>query len=409
MDLIAKPFGALLLFLYNLTSNYGVAIFLFAFFVKIVLLPFSMKSKKSIIRSTRFTPYIKQLEKKYEGNKQKYQEEVARLYKEEHINPMGGCIWTLIPFPILFALYRAIRYPITTMMGISDEVYVKIQQVLTQIGYDPSALDARSTAYAQIFESKFISEHFGDFAALSDKLQRIDYGFLGLDLSSRPTWRFWEFGANGDIWPQLGLFLIPILSAVLSWAQTKITTAISGNAPVEASGTNRSMMLMMPLLSLWIGFALPGALGIYWIASSVFSIIQESLLTVYYNKQLDAEDTERNARLKAREEELERKRLETERARAEGTTTVNPNTSRRKIQAGERQKAAEWQAANNPSAKKKSGADGASRAGDRPYARGRAYVPERFDKNYTPPAAGEGEMSAGPETGGDFPGADNDI
>lgn len=415
MDLIAKPFGALLLFLYEFTSNYGIAIFLFALIVKLVLLPFSMKSKKSIMRSTRFTPYLKQLEKKYEGNKQKYQEEVAKLYREEKINPMSGCIWSLIPFPILLALYRAIRYPITTMMAIPDDVYAKIQEMLGTLGYDASGLDARSSAYAQIFESKFISEHFDSFASLSSKLKPIDYGFIGLDLSARPSWRFWEFGGNGNIWPMLGLFLIPILSAFLSWAQGKISTSISGTETPDTAGTNRSMMLMMPLLSLWIGFALPGALGIYWIATSVFGIIQEAALTAYYKKQLDAEDAERSLRLKARDEEIERRRIETEKAREAGTTTVNPNTSRRKMQAGEKQKAeqkaAEWQAANNPSGKKKSGAEDASRVGDRPYARGRAYAPDRFDGSYVPPVTDDGQDTpdGGDVDGDGTAGADTDI
>ena len=77
MDFIAKPFGWLLMFLYELTMNYGAAVLLFALAVKVVLLYFSAKSKKSIMRSTRFTPYLKELEAKYEGNKQKYQEEVS--------------------------------------------------------------------------------------------------------------------------------------------------------------------------------------------------------------------------------------------------------------------------------------------------------------------------------------------
>ena len=382
MDLIAKPFGKLLLLLYNFTGNYGIAIFLFAFVVKLVLLPFSMKSKKSIMRSTRFTPYLKKLEKKYEGNKQKYQEEVAKLYREEHINPMSGCLWSLIPFPILLALYRAIRFPITIMMGVSEDVYETIKTLLASLGYDASALSTRGAAYSQLYESQFISGHFDQFAGISDKLQQIDYHFLGLDLGRQPSWRFWEFGANGELWPQLGLFLIPVISAVLSWLQSKISTSMSAATP-ETAGTGRSMMLMLPLMSLWIGFIMPGALGLYWIATSVFSIIQESLLTVYYNKKLDAEDEERNARLKARDEEIERKRLETERAREEGNTVVNPNTSRRKLQAGERQraeqKAAEWQAVHNPAKNKKDTDSDPSRVGDRPYARGRAYVPDRFD------------------------------
>ena len=381
MDFIAKPFGWLLMWLYELTKNYGVAVFLFALVVKVVLLYFSAKSKKSMMRQTRFTPYLKELEARYEGNKQKYQEEVAKLYKEEGINPMGGCLWSLLPFPILLALYRAIRFPITIMMGVSQEAYAQIKELLTSLGFE-AAGGARAAAYSQIYESQFITGNFDKFAGISDKLKQLDYGFLGLDLSQQPSFRFWEFTReNGTLWSQWGLFLIPVIAALLSYLQSKISTAGSPQDPQTAS-TSKTMLLMMPLMSLWIGFVMPGALGLYWIATSVFQIIQDYILTKIFNKQLDAEDADRNARLKAKADEIERKREETKRLREEGMTAANPNTSKRKMQKGEKQKTLEeankWENANRP---RKAEEEEPSRVGDRPFARGRAYVADRFGPN----------------------------
>ena len=381
MDFIAKPFGWLLMWLYELTNNYGVAVFLFALVVKVVLLYFSAKSKKSMMRQSRFTPYLKELEARYEGNKQKYQEEVAKLYKEEGINPMGGCLWSLLPFPILLALYRAIRFPITIMMGVSQEAYAQIKELLTSLGFE-AAGGARAAAYSQIYESQFITGNFDKFAGISDKLKQLDYGFLGLDLSQQPSFRFWEFSkAGGTLWSQWGLFLIPVVAALLSYAQSKISTAGSPQDPQTAS-TSKTMLLMMPLMSLWIGFVMPGALGLYWIATSVFQIIQDYILTKIFNKQLDAEDADRNARLKAKADEIERKREETKRLREEGMTAANPNTSKRKMQKGEKQKTLEeankWENANRP---RKAEEEEPSRVGDRPFARGRAYVADRFGPN----------------------------
>ncbi len=381
MDFIAKPFGWLLMWLYELTNNYGVAVFLFALVVKVVLLYFSAKSKKSMMRQSRFTPYLKELEARYEGNKQKYQEEVAKLYKEEGINPMGGCLWSLLPFPILLALYRAIRFPITIMMGVSQEAYAQIKELLTSLGFE-AAGGARAAAYSQIYESQFITGNFDKFAGISDKLKQLDYGFLGLDLSQQPSFRFWQFTKeNGTLWSQWGLFLIPVIAALLSYLQSKISTAGSPQDPQTAS-TSRTMLLMMPLMSLWIGFVMPGALGLYWIATSVFQIIQDYVLTKIFNKQLDAEDADRNARLKAKADEIERKREETKRLREEGMTAANPNTSKRKMQKGEKQKTLEeankWENANRP---RKAEEEEPSRVGDRPFARGRAYVADRFGPN----------------------------
>ena len=381
MDFIAKPFGWLLMWLYELTNNYGVAVFLFALVVKVVLLYFSAKSKKSMMRQSRFNPYLKELEARYEGNRQKYQEEVAKLYKEEGINPMGGCLWSLLPFPILLALYRAIRFPITIMMGVSQEAYAQIKELLTSLGFE-AAGGARAAAYSQIYESQFITGNFDKFAGISDKLKQLDYGFLGLDLSQQPNFRFWQFTKeNGTLWSQWGLFLIPVIAALLSYLQSKISTAGSPQDPQTAS-TSKTMLLMMPLMSLWIGFVMPGALGLYWIATSVFQIIQDYILTKIFNKQLDAEDADRNARLKAKADEIERKREETKRLREEGMTAANPNTSKRKMQKGEKQKTLEeankWENANRP---RKAEEEEPSRVGDRPFARGRAYVADRFGPN----------------------------
>ena len=119
----------------------------------------------------------------------------------------------------------------------------------------------------------------------------------------------------------------------------------------------------------------------YWIAGSLFQSIQDFVLGKIFAKQLDAEDSDRRARIKAREEEIERKRLETSKLREEGATTVNPNTSKRKVQKTEKlkseQRSAEWQAAHKP-ASEKAEKKNPSQVGDRPFARGRAFSAERF-------------------------------
>ena len=400
LSAIAKPFGWLMLFLYNFVNDYGIAIFLFALIVRLILMPFSAKSKKSLLRTSRLQPLMKELEKKHGAGTQKYQEEVAKLYKEEKINPMSGCLWTLIPFPILIALYQAIRFPITVMMNVGDEAYAKIQEVLTSLGFVMSSGDA---AYGQIAESQFITNHFEQFAGISDKLQKLDYTFLGMDLGATPSYRVWEFFSNGqEVWPQLGLFLIPVISALLSYLSMVISNKMSGNTATEntsASANTKTMTLIMPLVSLWIGFAMPGALGLYWIASSVFTMLQDAVLTRHYKKIVDAEDAAYREKQEALEAERAAKRAETEKLRAAGATTTNPNTSKRTLARMEKQKAEENDVERAiargelkrtssgklvPTGKEAKEKANPSAVGDRPYARGRNYKPDRFSKNYVP-------------------------
>ena len=131
---ITKPFAWLMIWLYNLTGSYGWAIILFALAVNLILTPFMAKSKKSMMRSTRLQPKIQELQRRHEGNQQKLNAEMQKLYREEGVNPMSGCLWSLIPFPILIALYSVIRMPMTRMMSVSSEFVTTLQNFFVEKG-----------------------------------------------------------------------------------------------------------------------------------------------------------------------------------------------------------------------------------------------------------------------------------
>ena len=103
---ITKPFAWLMIKLYELTGSYGWAIILFALAVNLILTPFMAKSKKSMMRTSRLQPRIQELQRKHEGNPQALNKAMQDFYREEGINPMSGCLWTLIPFPIIIILYK---------------------------------------------------------------------------------------------------------------------------------------------------------------------------------------------------------------------------------------------------------------------------------------------------------------
>ena len=412
LQTIAKPFGWLMLWLYNLTGNYGVAIILFALVVKIIMLPFQLKSKKSTMRMSRMTPRLKELEKKFGHDQARYQQEMSKLYKEEGVNPMSGCLWMLIPYPILIALWRAIRYPITTMMGVGEELLAEggaIAQKLTELGFNLADYSTTRSAsfYSQIYQSEFITQHFSQFAGLSDKLQEISYRFLGLDLGRVPQFAFWNWDwSTTAAWATaLGLFMIPVVSGFMSWLQMKVAN-LSSPQTKDQQQQMKSMNLMMPLISVYFCFTMPAAMGIYWTTQSVLFMVQDVVLTRIYNKQLDIEDAERIEREKAREAELEAKRQETERLKAEGATVENKNTSKKNKKAIAHQKETERKAAEARAAKAaRRAALGlpeeeipASQVGNRRYARGRAYVPDR----YTNPDEAEEKTLAAAEESADY-------
>ena len=388
---ITKPFAWLMVKLYELTGNYGVAVILFALAVNLVLTPFMAKSKKSMMRSTRLQPRIQELQKRHEGNPQKLNQEMQNLYREEGVNPMSGCLWSLIPFPILIALYSVIRQPITRMMFAAQDVVTTLQDYFVARGL--YTVPAKADAYVEIKLANLAHENWeavtADLAGKIDGLLDVDFGFLGLNLGSKPQWNFFVSTDWSDvsIWlPALGLFLIPFISAGLSWLSMKISNMANPQQDAQTQASMKTMNLMMPLMSIWICFVMPAAMGIYWIANSVFGMIRDFTLTKVYKRKLDKEDAERQAMRSAREKELEEKRLETERLRAEGKTEKNANTSKKKIQANEKQKQDERKAALDKAERAarrerlgiKEEEKPASQVGNRRYARGRAYVADRF-------------------------------
>ena len=172
----------------------------------------------------------------------------------------------------------------------------------------------------------------------------------------------------------------------------------------------KAMNLMMPLMSLYICFIMPAALGIYWIYQSVLGIVQELIFNKHFGKIMAKEKAEREKADRIRAAEIERKRQETERLKAEGATIANSNTSKKKIQARQKAEMDEIKAAaireEKAARRAKLGIEEEetpdSQVGNRRYARGRAYVADRFTNpegaaEATERAAAESESYVAPE------------
>ncbi len=403
---ITRPFAWLMVWLYEFTGNYGLAVIFFALAVNLILTPFMAKSKKAMMRTSRLQPEMQEIQRRHEGNPQKLNQEMQKLYQEAGANPMSGCLWSLIPFPILIALYSVVRQPLTRMMFVASDFVTRLQEFF--VGQGLYTVPERVNAYFEIELAKLSHEHWDlvqqGLSNLDPNFIDLDFSFIGLNLGDQPRWNFFlnTDWSDASVWlPALGLFLIPFVSAFLSWVSMKVSNAANPTADAQTQASMKGMNLMMPLMSIWLCFIMPAAMGIYWIANSIFGMARDFILTKIYKKQLDKEDAERIARRSAREKEIEAKRLETERLRAEGKTEKNANTSKKKIQANEKQKSDERKAAAEKAERAarrerlgiKEAEKPASQVGNRRYARGRAYVPDRF----TNPEAAEAATLAAAE------------
>ncbi len=373
---ICVPFAWILRIFYEMTGSYGWALVLFTIVVKLITLPFQMKSKKSMMRMNLFQPQMKEIQTKYANNPQRMNEEMQLLYTREGVSPMSGCLWSFLPFPILIALYSIIRQPITHFMLLSKDVVQSVYNAVETAGADISAIASMKDGAAVVKDGLTQLQAYGEITlvrvaqelgvTLPDGWIHMDFSFLGLDLTVMPGDVWKEFFTGG--WPVIGVVLIPFISAALSFIQSKVSMAgnvsTQGNDPTAR--TSRMMIWMMPLMSVWICFTLPAALGVYWIVNSLLYAVQEKILTKYYKSHMDDEISEKERQ--KREDRLRRMEAAREQQRRYAAEEAEKKSLK--------EKRAEKQAAKTN--KKKNTTNENGRVGDRPYARGRSFDPEHY-------------------------------
>ena len=399
-DLITVPFGWILGVLYDLTSNYGFAMILFALIVNLVLTPINAKSKKSMMKMSRLQPRIQDIQRRYAHDQQKQNEEIQKLQQEEGASMgMGGCLWSFVPLLILFPLFTVIREPITYILGESAEV---TQQIIATVKGLAPEMFSNNTYYDQVVAASAISKYAAEIQAAipgisAETLAGINFDFFGINLGSIPQFNIFAASWAWD-WAHIGLFLIPIISAASQVAQMWISQKTNDSVVTNEKGiqdkemaansqtaqTNKVMLWMMPMMSLWIGFTVSAGLSVYWFIGGVFRMITDPIMTKHYRKIYDEEDAARLKKAMEQEAiEAEKERIRAER-RAANPDGITANTSKKKLQKQQRDaEQAEKAAAAKEYAAKKGVVEEEeetvmSGIPSRPYCKGRNYDPNRY-------------------------------
>lgn len=227
-DFFASIFGTLLGFIYDFVGNYGISIVIFTIICKLILMPLTLKQLKSTKKMTDIQPKVEALKVQYKNDPEKLNELTAKLYKDEGVNPLGGCLPLLIQMPIIIGLFAALRAP---------EVHV--------------FADAATAAIAQADPFLWI----GDLSS-PDLMSNI--------FSSGPAWFLALPG------------LMPIISAILTYFQMKSTS--SPQAGAQQNSTMKMMQYMFPVMILFWGKTFTAGLIIYWTVGNVFQLVQQEVL-----------------------------------------------------------------------------------------------------------------------------------
>ncbi|MEG2348842.1 MAG: YidC/Oxa1 family membrane protein insertase [Clostridia bacterium] len=264
INALASFFGLIIRFIYNLVnSNYFITILLFTILTKILLFPLSWIQIKSTEKLNRIAPLDKKIREKYKNDKQKQAEELSKIYSENKINPLGGCLPVLLQFPIIIAMFYIVKYPLTYVKPIPQE------QIKT---YTQELLKKEEVSDVEIKENQLI-------VAKEKKLINMDV-IKGINLGEVPSN---TFSKNENKKANPISLLIPILTVVFSMLQTKIMQKGS-NMTDEQVEMQKSMNMMIPLFSGFIAYTMPLALGVYWLFGNILQIVQQLIINKIIQK-----------------------------------------------------------------------------------------------------------------------------
>ena len=312
--------------IYSVLGNYGWSIMVFTLLIRLVLMPFDYKSRVSMRRMAKVTPKMQALQKKYAKDQNKLNQKMSELYKEEHVSPLSGCLPMLLSYPILIAMFTAMR------SFANQQVIHQIIEILQNPDVMP-ALDnwlwvrnlwmpdspfasvlpdyntlrmIPSDVWVKYFTPEVIATLPGELSALTsdsfannvlaDTIAKINTVLQALPLyqegtSPLPGWTFNMLFFSFSIMKEYnGFFLLPILSAVSQLAMTKITPQQPAADPSQNS-TSKFMTWFFPLFSLWLCSSYNGAFALYWVTSNLIAIVQ----TYFINKYLDNKEKREDA------------------------------------------------------------------------------------------------------------------
>jgi len=256
--------GWLLARLYDLTGNFGFAIIILTIVFRIVLLPLGIKQIKSMQAMQALQPKIKEIQKKYKGNKQKIQEQTMKLYQEYGVNPLGGCLPLLLQFPILIAMYSVIRAP-TPLPQDPDTPGV--------VQYHDNHLPEGSQLFIDVTQHNPDGMHFL-FMNLQCSAQTAGKTVPVLNTERKPSGDTLDCGDSGaDRIPYFVMLAFMIATTFYSSRQTQKAT------PASAQNSQTQIITkVMPVMFGIFGFQFPAGLVLYWTVSNLFQIGQQAVM-----------------------------------------------------------------------------------------------------------------------------------
>ncbi len=292
--------------LFNI-QNIALSIFVFTFIMKMLMLPLTMKQQKFTRLSARMNPEIQKIQAKYKGKKdeaslKKQQAETQAVYQKYGASPTSGCLPLLIMLPIMFALYEVInnipdfvtlvreQYQIVANAVLANNLTADVVSSVKSVSADAATL----TETGQVVDilAKFTAGNWTDLLSKlsGPAVEAVHYiknvnNFFGLSITNNPDWKSVAV-------------IIPILAMSLQFLNSKqlqVKNADNNKNDNPTANAMSSMNVVMPIMSGFFTLMLPIGVGLYWIANSLFSIIQQFFVNKYLDNMGVDELVERNS------------------------------------------------------------------------------------------------------------------
>lgn len=308
--------------------NVGLSIILFTIVIYLLMMPLTIKQQKFSKLSSKMNPELQAIQARYKNKKDNdsmmaMNEETKAVYAKYGVSPSGSCLQLLIQMPILFALYRVI-YSMPAYVGkIKEAFFPLVTNLISQAGSSEFIQTFKNAGmYAKQFTNEafvegaadnvYVQDTFIDvlnkastteFNSITEKFPSLandventlellnEYNnFLGINIGNSPSFMVSQgWNAEGGIqWLVIiAALIIPVLSAVTQWINTKLMPQAASTGQNEQSSMMQSMKMMntmMPIMSAFFCYTLPAGMGLYWIAGSVVRSIQQIIINRHIDK-----------------------------------------------------------------------------------------------------------------------------
>jgi len=282
-EIFGIPFGYLMMWIYDLVQNYGVAIILFTLVTKLILLPVNYKTQKNAARMQLLNPELAKIRKSYKDNPQKMQEEQMKLYQREGVNPMGSCLPAVIQMVLLFGVLDVVYKPLTHIIRFSDKTIAGARTIASEIG---KITIKESDLRNELSILNIFNDNKSGFTSVgeqfSEKVSEFyeNFSIFGINLGAIPS-----VPESWSDMGQVGLFLVPIFAGLSQLVYTLYSQIHQKkkNPDMPNMGCMNVMLYLMPLLSVFFAFQVAAGVGFYWIFSSIFSFAITVLLNHYFS------------------------------------------------------------------------------------------------------------------------------